>query len=128
MANSNQIREFLITSDGIKLQDVCISADGALTGTMRVMHEARERAELAERDKKRAEALRAVEQRRKTIKAQIEALQDELAAAEADAASKSNDDLKTQRIAADELHQLALSRKAEINGEGKHTELHGDLR
>ena len=128
MANSNQIREFLITSDGIKLQDVCISADGVLTGSMRVMHEARQRAELADRDKARAQELRAVERKRKTIKAQIEALQDELAAAEADAASKSNDDLLTQRIVADELHQLALSRKAEINGEGKQTELHGELR
>jgi circadian clock protein KaiC len=128
MANSNQIREFLITSDGIKLQDVCISADGVLTGSMRVMHEARQRAELAERDKRRTEELRALEQRRKTIKAQIEALQDELAAADADAANKSNDDRLTQRIVADELHQLALSRKAEINGEGKQTELHGELR
>jgi circadian clock protein KaiC len=32
MAHSNQIREFLLTSDGIKLQDVCFSADGILTG------------------------------------------------------------------------------------------------
>src|SRR4051812_14988666 len=64
MAHSNQIREFLLTSDGIKLQDVCIAADGVLTGSMRVMHEARERAELAERDKKRAQELRAIEQRR----------------------------------------------------------------
>src|SRR5215212_347995 len=127
-AHSNQIREFLLTNDGIKLQDVCISADGVLTGSMRVMHEARERAARADYDRNRAIELRAAERRRKTIELQIAALQAELVEAEAEAASRSSDNVLKERIEADELHQLGISRKAETNGEGKTSKAHGELR
>src|SRR3954469_1420274 len=42
MAHSNQIREFLITSEGIQLKDVYIGPEGVLTGSMRAAQEARE--------------------------------------------------------------------------------------
>src|SRR6185503_5371303 len=49
MAHSNQLREFLITSQGIKLVDVYLGEHGALTGSARLAQEARERAEAASR-------------------------------------------------------------------------------
>ena len=45
MKHSNQIREFLITSAGIQLEEVYVGPEGVLTGSMRAAQEARERAE-----------------------------------------------------------------------------------
>ena len=39
MKHSNQIREFLITSEGIKLEDVYVGPEGVLTGSMRAAHD-----------------------------------------------------------------------------------------
>jgi circadian clock protein KaiC len=44
MSHSNQIREFLMSSGGIRLIDAYIGTAGVLTGTARVVQEARERA------------------------------------------------------------------------------------
>jgi len=41
IAHSNQVREFLITSKGLRLVDVCIGPEGVLTGSARVSYEAR---------------------------------------------------------------------------------------
>ena len=45
MAHSNQIREFLLTSEGIELADVYVGPQGVLTGSARQAQEAQERAE-----------------------------------------------------------------------------------
>ncbi|HYG56156.1 MAG TPA: circadian clock protein KaiC [Burkholderiales bacterium] len=46
MKHSNQIREFVITPQGIELLDVYVGPDGVLTGSMRAAQEAREEADL----------------------------------------------------------------------------------
>jgi circadian clock protein KaiC len=48
MQHSNQIREFVITPEGIELKDVYVGPEGVLTGSMREAQEARERAEAQE--------------------------------------------------------------------------------
>lgn len=45
VAHSNQIREFLLTSEGIDIINVYTGPGGVLTGTARITQEARERAE-----------------------------------------------------------------------------------
>ncbi len=74
MAHSNQVREFNITSRGVRLVDVYLGAGGVLTGSARLSQEARESAEkqlLSEEIERKHLAL---EHRRKTVEAQIEAL------------------------------------------------------
>jgi circadian clock protein KaiC len=44
MEHSNQIREFLLTNDGLRLLDVYLGPEGVLTGAARVSQEGRERA------------------------------------------------------------------------------------
>jgi circadian clock protein KaiC len=44
MKHSNQIREFVITPEGIQLLDVYVGPEGVLTGSMRAAQEAREQA------------------------------------------------------------------------------------
>lgn len=75
MNHSNQVREFLITSKGIKLVMPYLGAEGVLTGSARLSQEARERAtKLALDDELRRKQM-AMEHRRKAMQAQIEALQ-----------------------------------------------------
>jgi hypothetical protein len=45
MGHSNQVREFILSNDGIQLTDVYIGPSGMLTGSARVQQEGRERAE-----------------------------------------------------------------------------------
>jgi circadian clock protein KaiC len=45
MEHSNQIREFVLTNDGLRLLDVYLGPEGVLTGSARVSQEGREKAE-----------------------------------------------------------------------------------
>jgi circadian clock protein KaiC len=74
MDHSNQVREFHITSKGVKLVDAYLGPAGVLTGSARLAQEAHElaAAELSRRELERKEL--ALTQRRKAMEAQIEAL------------------------------------------------------
>jgi circadian clock protein KaiC len=77
MKHSNQIREFLITSDGIELQDVYVGPEGVLTGSLRAAQEARERAANLSREQETKRRQLELERRRSSVEAQIQALQHE---------------------------------------------------
>ena len=77
MKHSNQIREFLITSKGIELQDVYVGPEGVLTGSLRAAQEARERAALYSREQEARRRQHELERRRAAVEAQILALQHE---------------------------------------------------
>ena len=49
MANSNQIREFVLTNHGVELRDVYIGASGVLTGSARIAQEALENSKVLKR-------------------------------------------------------------------------------
>jgi circadian clock protein KaiC len=70
MAHSNQIREFLLTSQGIELADVYVGPQGVLTGSARQAQEAKERADgtaqLDDLEQRRAK----LERRRQSVEAQ----------------------------------------------------------
>jgi circadian clock protein KaiC len=74
MAHSNQIREFLLTSNGIELADVYVGPQGVLTGSARQAQEAQERADgtarLDDLERRRVDLGR----RRESVKAQTAAL------------------------------------------------------
>ena len=74
MAHSNQVREFMITSKGVKLVDVYLGDGGVLTGSARLSQENRERAtrQVAKEERERKQL--ALQHRRKAVEAQIEAL------------------------------------------------------
>lgn len=77
-AHSNQIREFLLTSSGISLQEVYVGPEGVLTGSMRVAQEARERESERERQETHLGRQRELERKRRALEAQIAVLQAEL--------------------------------------------------
>jgi circadian clock protein KaiC len=74
-AHSNQIREFLVTPQGIQLADVYTGPEGVLTGSARVSREAQDRAETAARSQALARMRRKLEAKRRVLEAEIDALQ-----------------------------------------------------
>ena len=86
MAHSNQIREFLLTSQGIELLDVYVGPEGVLTGSMRLAQEVRLRSQQAQREQEAEQNRLLAERKRMALEAQIAALQAELAAEQHQAA------------------------------------------
>jgi circadian clock protein KaiC len=112
MAHSNQVREFLITSKGLRLIPAYLGPAGVLTGSARLSQEARDKmeAQVAEEDLERKQL--ALEHRRKAIDARIEALRAEFHAEEEEfARSLANARLKSDTIQ-EERTAMAKSRKS----------------
>jgi circadian clock protein KaiC len=86
MAHSNQVREFIMTADGIRLREAYIGPDGVLTGSSRLAQEAKVEAGKLLREQEIARRTRGIERRRREINAQVEALQAQLASEEDEAA------------------------------------------
>jgi circadian clock protein KaiC len=84
MAHSNQLREFLITDKGVDLADVYVGSEGVLTGSARLLQEAREEAaRLANRqqvERRRHE----IDRKRRSLDAHIAGLRSEFEAEEED--------------------------------------------
>jgi circadian clock protein KaiC len=74
MAHSNQIREFLLTKQGIELADVYVGSEGVLTGSARQAQEARELSDGAERQEIMEDRRVSLERRREAVQAQTAAL------------------------------------------------------
>jgi circadian clock protein KaiC len=73
MSHSNQIREFLITSDGVRLVDMYVSRDGALVGSARVARETFDREREKYSDTERRNIRSRQEQRLRAFDAEIAA-------------------------------------------------------
>jgi circadian clock protein KaiC len=82
MAHSNQVREFILSSEGIKLRDAYVGPEGVLTGSARVAQEARDRAAVLVREQDMERRSRELERKRRETAAQIEILQAQLASEE----------------------------------------------
>ena len=86
MAHSNQIREFVLTGEGIELVDAYLGTTGVLTGSARIAQEVQEQAaERARRQEIESHRLE-LERKHKALEAQIAALQAEIASTEAETA------------------------------------------
>ncbi len=97
MSHSNQVREFIMSDDGIRLLTPYLGETGALTGSDRKSEEAKaRRAEVARRVEVQRLA-EAIDTRRRKAKAEIEALQAEIEA----------DEIELRRIEADEETYLS---------------------
>jgi circadian clock protein KaiC len=113
MANSNQIREFIITNHGVELREVYVGASGVLTGSARIAQEALENAEVLTRKQDIERKKRDIERKRKTMESQIAALHANFESEE----SEANKTIKTEQDMIKRLEQdkieMATSRKAD---------------
>lgn len=113
MAHSNQIREFVITSKGIKLVDVYLQPEGLLIGTARIQKEVQERAASLMRRQEIGRKEREFELKRKTLQGQIAALQAELGSYEAEFRKIQLEQKQRQDTDAQEMVKMAGQRKAD---------------
>jgi circadian clock protein KaiC len=79
MAHSNQVREFVLSAEGIKLRDAYVGPEGVLTGSARLAQEAKDKAASLVRAQDMERRSRELERKRREIAAQIEILQAQLA-------------------------------------------------
>jgi len=82
MAHSNQVREFIITSDGVRLVPAYLGASGVLTGSARLAQEAKEKAEAQFASEELERLGMKLVHRKKAVETQIEALRLEFKAEE----------------------------------------------
>lgn len=116
-AHSNQVREFVISKDGLELRDVYIGPEGVLTGSMRLAQEARERAAADARRQHIERKRRDVERRRQTLEAQILALRAEFTSEETELdLLLSSAEAADQRLR-DDRDEMARSRRADADTE-----------
>jgi circadian clock protein KaiC len=117
MDHSNQVREFHITSKGVKLVDAYLGPSGVLTGSARLAQEALEEVD-AEKSKQEFERRElALAHRRKAMEAQIEALQAEFHAEEEEfRRTASNEKMRLGRI---EIDRQAMARSRRVTDRSK---------
>ena len=83
-AHSNQVREFVLTSQGMKLKDVYLGPGGVLTGSARVAQEAQEKSARLRDERELQARQRGLARKRRVLTAQINALQAAFLAEESD--------------------------------------------
>jgi len=108
MAHSNQVREFVLSNNGIDLVDVYLGGDRVLTGSARIAQEAKERSAATLRGQDHQRKLRQLASKQKAIEAQIAALQ-----AEADAQTEEEQFV----IAQENLQQIITHQNSDAMAE-----------
>lgn len=104
MGHSNQVREFVITNDGIKLLEVEVGPKGILTGTARKSHQFDKEVSNIKLQNEISRKDREIARKRKVLEANIEALKNEFESAE--------EELNMLK-ASEEMHEKLKSAKKE---------------
>jgi circadian clock protein KaiC len=113
MDHSNQIREFILTDNGIELLDVYVGPEGVLTGSARLSQEAKNDAEQLLRKQEIERNQFGLELKRAAMEAQIVVLKSEFKAEESEALKVIEmEKAKTERFVLDKK-QMGESRKAD---------------
>jgi circadian clock protein KaiC len=112
MANSNQIREFVLTSHGVELRDVYVGASGVLTGSARIAQEALENSEVLMRKHDLELKKREIARKRKMLEANVATLRADFGSEEAEAIKIIEEEqAMIKRLEQDKM-EMAISRKA----------------
>jgi circadian clock protein KaiC len=117
MAHSNQIREYILTDHGVELVNVYSGPGGVLTGTARVVQEARENAEGLRRQAEIERRQRDLEHRRASLEARLRVEREEFAVQEEEALKE----IAELRLAESTLAQggIDAAQLREVNGRPK---------
>jgi circadian clock protein KaiC len=113
MKHSNQIREYLLTGEGIQLQDVYVGPEGVLTGSMRAAQEDREKAAAVARSQEIDRKQRELARKRAALEAQIAALRSEFEAVEDESKRVAEQDRAREQQLVTERSAAALRRGAD---------------
>lgn len=114
MAHSNQIREFLLTDQGVRLTEVYLGADGVLMGTARAEREARDRLEAYNREQEMQRLRRERARRREEVEMQIRRLRQELEVATRDESGYAAEASTQSDLAVEARREIARLRRADV--------------
>ena len=113
MAHSNQVREFVISDQGIDLVDTYIGPSGVLTGSSRVAQAAREEAEAAKSQQEAARRKLDLTRKRATLQRRIAELRSEFDTEEAELLCLDEQADSETILLATQQRELARSRMAD---------------
>jgi circadian clock protein KaiC len=113
MSHSNQIREFILTDNGIELLDVYVGPEGVLTGSARLSQEAKNDAEQLLRQQEIERKQTGIELKREATEAQIVVLKSEFKAEEAETLKLIETEKANAKRFAEDKTKMAKSRKAD---------------
>jgi circadian clock protein KaiC len=113
MAHSNQMREFMLTDDGIKLVDVYLGPGEVLTGSARLVQESKDQAKTLAEQQATAARQRELELEEASLKTQADAIAASLAKIEAERQIARKTGQQRQEQTAKEQKELAAARKAD---------------
>jgi circadian clock protein KaiC len=113
MAHSNQIREFLLTDNGIELLDVYVGSEGVLTGSARLAQEAKNSREKLLRQQEIERQQNAIELKRAAAEAQVVILRSEIKAEESETLKLIEMEKAIANSFAEDKLKMAKSRKAD---------------
>jgi circadian clock protein KaiC len=121
MAHSNQLREFLLTDHGIELLDAYLGPAGVLTGSLRQVQEANEKA-AALRQREILEAKqRELTRKREVLEARINEMRKEFAAEEEEAQRTIDQDQAHAEVLHLDRERMAVSRKVDVDVAARRT-------
>jgi circadian clock protein KaiC len=113
MEHSNQVREFILTSKGILLQDVYTGTGKVLTGAARLTQEALEEAESLVLSQEILRKEREIQRKKTAFEAQVTSLQTDFEAAKAELEQAiANEQLRRSAVV-NETRRMALKREAD---------------
>ena len=116
IGHSNQIREYVITDQGVKIQDVYLGPSGnLLMGSSRAVQEAKETADAISQKQIAERKKRELESKLKAIDAQISVLKSEFEIQEEEFNRLVSDDELRNKVLANGKSKIALIRKADIS-------------
>jgi circadian clock protein KaiC len=125
MEHSNQIREFVLTDDGLRLLDVYLGPEGVLTGSARVSQEMREKAVVTFRGQALESRRRELDRKRVTFEARMAMLRAEFEVEEEIIQRTiSESELLGEEVVQDR-GQMVLSRKADSSSYKKDVRTNG---
>ena len=115
MEHSNQIREYLVTDNGIEIQDVYLGPSGGLLmGSSRAAQEAKEMAEAITQSKNVVQRKRELESKLKFLDAQITALSSEFEMQKEELDKLTSEDTLRSKALEANKSEMARIRKADI--------------
>lgn len=127
MANSNQIREFVLTDHGVELREVYIGTRGVLTGSARIAQEALETAEVLTRKHDIELKIREIERKRNAMEARIATLRSDFESEESEAIKVMEAEREMLNRLAQDKVEMAVSRQAD-NDKVKKNQIKGAKR
>ncbi|MYL85327.1 circadian clock protein KaiC [Desulfovibrio aerotolerans] len=113
MEHSNQVREFILSSQGLELADVYLGSEGVLMGSARAAQQAQEREESTRRTQELKKHKRTLLAKRAALESQMAAIRQDLVSMEAEMEAVEAEDTAQLEALATRRDEMARIRKTD---------------